>query len=586
MSIQAVTNQRIVDVQNVPVLKNVRSLEKSVKGLTPEQISVWIQDLVTLLPPRSESFDILEKLSEKLPLETIQEASGINETLFEEVISGLQQQMAVLDRELCSKRGSLKGRVVDWVSSWPLALENFLNAFALVDFFQISDHPDQIEQKRTKLLSVFPLISMGAVSLVSGVGVLGSVLVSLGGCAALTLMSFLYSRFRGFPTSLPKAENWTGKYHRGDLDTAFIRKKSIDEMARALSVGKKLRQFVLLCGKPGVGKTEMIKGLVHAIEMGEYPELKGKTVFYLNMAHLLNNTEANISGNRILSYLSDLMGRHRDQMILVIDGIELGFLSDIESLLGDQLKEMMNFPEEKFPYVIGISSNHRQLFKTSSRYQSLVSRSLQLHVDDLKDIEMVDLLSHSLMKTAPHVTVANPGLSLLVQKIKRVFGNQGVTPSLSLSVLSRCIWRLENFHLGLRDRLYNQQKVVERLYQEKRMKLPDQVIQGSLDKETNALQKDLKSLESQFLEIEQKFSDLQRVRSTLHEIKKALFQIASQEFINAKQKVLFILMGLYWAPHLEQKLFSESSRLGVSAEIDEPLMDEAIREELNVRFSR
>ncbi len=591
MSVGSVSNTASLDapvVAKTSIVKDFwksRSLERDLQGLSSEQLHQWIQDAVSVLPMRSESFLALERMSKAISWKALEQAIGVNDVVFQALLSGLHDQMhSLIQTELPCKRGSFKGRVVDWVSAWPQVLDNFLNAFGILDFFQMSDNPDQIEHKRTKLLTVFPLISIATVGFVSGVSVVSGAMISVGGCVLLALLSYLHSQFRSFPKSLPKAENWTEKCRQGDLDTVAIRRPIVDEIARGLNVGRKMRQFVMLTGKSGAGKTEVVKSLVHALERGVYPELKGKTVFYVNMANLLNNTESNIPGNRIFSYLSDLMGRHRDRIILVIDGIELAYHPDIESLLGDQLKAMMDFPDEKFPYVVGITTGHNRLMKTSSRYQSLAARSLQVQVDDLKDHEMLELLQCSLMKLAPHVTVEAPGLDVLVQKIKQVFGNRVCMPAVALSILARCIHKLEGSQLKLfSEKIHKQRNTIQHLYRERMLKLPDDVLRLTLEQSGVAMEKELKALEQEFLAVQQQMSDLQSARCVLFEMKKALFKIASEGVsISDKQKVLFVLLGLYWAPLTKHRLQQESARLGVAFEIDAPLIDEAIREELSV----
>lgn len=557
---------------------------KDVRGLSSEQIHEWIQDVVAALPPRSESFLELAKLAKKIPLHSLEEAVCLND---QDVLSCLQQEADYYLQMSREYRGSLKGRVVDWVSNWPHVIENFLNAFGILDFFQISENVDQVEHKRTKLMTLFPLMSMVTVGFVSGLGFVSSSVAAGGVCVSLALLSYLYSQFRPMPKYLPKAENWTHKCQRGHLHTVEVRKELIDEIARGLIMGKSVHQLVMMSGKSGIGKTEAAKVLVHAVERGDYPELKGKTVFYLNMANLLNKTESKISGNRILSHLSDLMGRHRDQIILIIDGIELAYNSDIESLLGDQLKAMMDFSEEKFPYVLGITTEDGRLPKTSSRYQDLLARSLKLHVEEFKDQEMLELLQCSLMKLAPDAIVADNALILLIQKMKRILGNRALMPAVGLSILTRCVYKLNGLEpSSLAMRVHQLRKMIQVLYREKILKQPDDLLHPTLAKEIQAVKEELKQLEQESSEIKQQVARIKNIRHTLYEIKKALLNMANDglKTKSEKQKVLFILLGLYWAPYLKEKLRQESTRLGVSCEIDETLIDEAIREELNGAF--
>ena len=124
------------------------------------------------------------------------------------------------------------------------------------------------------------------------------------------------------------------------------RKESLDEMANII----KMNRHPILIGSSYVGKTLTAKAFALAIERGDYPELKGKIVFRINTADLISQ-KAEIN---ILNKISEMMGRHRQDIILVLDDIHLAYKNNEK--IAEQLKLFLD-ENGAFPHVIGITTN-------------------------------------------------------------------------------------------------------------------------------------------------------------------------------------------------------------------------------------
>src|SRR5205085_1295374 len=146
-------------------------------------------------------------------------------------------------------------------------------------------------------------------------------------------------------THLPaNAENWTKQVQNGGF-VAQGRKESLDEIANII----KMNRHAILVGPSRVGKSLTAKAFAQAVERGDYPELKGKVVFRINTTDIVGQKASFLGGgNNILNKISAAMGRHRDDIILVLDEIHMACKNNEK--IADQLKTFLDEAGE-FPHV-------------------------------------------------------------------------------------------------------------------------------------------------------------------------------------------------------------------------------------------
>ena len=135
-----------------------------------------------------------------------------------------------------------------------------------------------------------------------------------------------------------------------------------------------------------------------AVERGDYPELKGKKVFYINTTALIGerNGPSVFTGGSVLKRISDAMGVNRKDIILVLDEIHNACKEN--SKAADQLKTYIDEGGD-FPHVIGIT--------TDEEYESYVKKNtaFSLRFDPVKiqntsEDETLKILSDTLLQSS------------------------------------------------------------------------------------------------------------------------------------------------------------------------------------------
>lgn len=125
-----------------------------------------------------------------------------------------------------------------------------------------------------------------------------------------------------YPNLEKFAININQKYRAGQLDKIIGRQRETEEIIRILM--RKTKNNAILIGKPGVGKTAIVEGLVQRIEEGKVPKaLEDKEVYNLDMSALVAGAkyrgefEERLKG--VLNDVRDSKGR----IILFIDEIHM-----------------------------------------------------------------------------------------------------------------------------------------------------------------------------------------------------------------------------------------------------------------------
>ena len=370
------------------------------------------------------------------------------------------------------------------------------------------------------------------------------------------------------PLNLPCGENWQRQYQAGTLSVGVGRKKEVEEIAKTLIASKTIKVHPLLLGESRAGKTETVKALVKAIENGEYPELKGKTVFYINTADLTKKEKS----ADMLNSISEMMGRHRDNIILIFDNIHVASQTKNGNLLADRLKTLLDEGSGSFPYVIGITTREefdRDINSNNSAFTSFFKK-IAIHSTDL--CETIQILKQSLWKNDPKILVTSDGLESLILKTNKAFGEKALQPSSSLRVLSLCIRKAaETQKSSLELKIEKMRNRIDFLYL-KRSK--DKKERGDLERQLELLKSDLKKEKS---DLELFYQDKDR----LAELRKATYEASLKLEGGGSESAMnqFIFYDQFLIPSMERKLLEKAQKLGVKVIIDAELIDEVIREE-------
>ncbi len=482
---------------------------------------------------------------------------------------------------------TIRTRINSLLNSLISVLESILNAFGVADFFKPAESEIHAEFKGQKIMMLMSLFTMLTGILVPVVGaalcgmILGATLLSI---AALSL---IYPYFRPTPSILPQGENWTQACQKGLLPAADGRKESLNEIAQTLISSKNAKTHVMLLGKTGVGKTETAKAFAQAVERGDYPELKGKKIFYFNTADLVNGSEMFNNGNKILSRISQEMGRHRENFILILDEIHLACQKKERTDIGEQLKTYLDNGKQNFPYVIAITTEEEYYRDIYVNHAAFARRFKRITIQNTEDAETVKILNRFLLKQAPKAILEPNAVPTLLKMTKEAFGEQTAQPASSLKILSQCVKKTAE----------SQKSPLDAKIEQARIRLQSIISQGAVefkssvekDKECAELETRLRTLEEDFKREKGDLDRLFRMRDQLAETKASLFRNAAdlsalaQKNLSSRQKKKlsrFFFETRFLVPALERQIHSEAKRIGAQISIDSKLIGQVIQSEL------
>ncbi|MES2273959.1 MAG: AAA family ATPase [Chlamydiota bacterium] len=566
---------------------NRSMLQREIADLNSNELKQLLDAVVLEIKPEE-----VERFGAMVSLEALQNAVRIQ---YPEHVNGLQSAkqcfheakyfLEIVDSKTAP---TLKSRLVQVLNVLIAIVESILTAFGVADFFKPPENSGEGEFKSQKIMLLLTLFSLLSTLLLP---ILGAALVGMivgSSLLAIAALSILYPYFKPPASKLPRAENWTQQLNQGNLFVADGRKGTLDEIAQTLIASKEVKTHVMLIGKTGIGKTETAKAFVQAVERGDYPELKGKQIFYLNAADLLSETEFS-GANKILSQLSEAMGRHREKMILVIDEIHMVCQKRENVVLSDQLKTFLDPGKENFPYVIGITTEEEYFREIHANQAAFARRFKRIPIENTGDAETLKILSNAFLRQAPKTLLEQGALQMLLQKTKVAFGEQAAQPGASLKILSQCIKQTSNSQkLPLQIRIERMREHLQTIYSQ------GVVGQGNgllpYGRENLApLEQQLKQLEADFQVEKEKLLLLDQARGKLADVKIATFRTifkTSKLGLNAlseadkKQLGTYLIQSHFQAPLLEAKIRKEARLLGAKTIVDEALIDEVIAEEL------
>ena len=489
--------------------------------LSSSQVREMVRSVALSVTQKKEACKAVDFLSKNLPLKLLEDAAGVD--FLHAAKDFLRTFHCFLPQvQKMGVGNSLRSSF----HSFFVALESFLKSLGLIDLFKPVIGTHDVETKGHQMILLTTLFSTLTTTLIPLLGpVTGGAAIG-GAFVFLMTLSAFYPLWRPLPNYLPKVENWTEKYTMGVLETGDIRRELLDQIVGALKSSKQDHSQVMLIGKSGVGKTELVKTLVQAIASGDYPEFKGCQVFYINTADLLSETSWVPKAHSILSFFSDAIDGYRDRIIFVFDQMHLACQMDPKSLLAEQFNTMFDRSKEFFPHVIGITtgSDFRELHKT---HPSFSGRFQCIPIEATNDEETLHILQSILAKHAPEILVEEKTFKVLLEKTRAAFGKEASMPKSAVRILSQCMQRAS---------------------------------------------KDQKSA----VESEAKALFFAR-RELLLEMKRRSLKMSSGS--SDKEKKAFLLFSRMICPILEKELRNTALLLGFKAGIDEALIDQVIAEE-------
>lgn len=589
-----------MSIQSIPMSKTIadrlkegRSIDQwsgEIQNLSASQLKEMLEQVTKDLTISNHPVDAMDRLAEVLPLDKLQEAVRMGSPDFVNAIEIAKELFK--EAQVCLNKQpsiTLRAKLSSTIDTVISILDSFLIAFGVADFFKTPDGETEGEFKGQKIMMLLSLFSIISTSLIPLLGpALGGMIIG-GTMLTLAVLSIIFPHIRPMPTYLPYGQNQSKQIREKQLIVADGRKKTLDDIARALTMSKIVKTHVMLLGQSGVGKTETIKAFAKAVERGDYEPLRGKQVFYFNMADLVSHKEFFGGGNKILSRINELLGRHRENIILVFDEIHLACQKRENTALADQLKMLLDPGNKKFPFVIGITTEDEYYRDIYVNNPAFARRFKRINVDNTDTEETLDILKRTFLQQAPR-TILDQGsktFSTLIDKSRANFGVEAPEPATSLKILTKCMQKtLESQKTDLELRVEKAQKDVQSCYltasaanqdrtREERIELKNR------ETELTRLEADLKVEKEQLETFIKTRGALEKSKSTLYETALKTDQIRSNTIDRKHHKALNLLLVLkyFFEPALKNWIRNESERLHVRAIIDEALINEIINEE-------
>lgn len=579
------------------VLQTVRSrwfvwgnsaLQNEISSLPPTDLKRLVDHIILDI-----HLDEIDRLAEMLPLEVVQEAIR---TEYPQHVNALETAKAMFHEakyfvEITQHKISpgLRTRLVAIFNSLISILESVLKAFGIADFFKAPENATDSEFKAQKIMMLLGLFSMISTLLIPLTGaqlggmILGSTFLSI------AILSLIYPHFKPASSTLPRAKNWSQEFREGTLFAADGRKSTLDEIAHTLIVSKTAKTHVMLIGKTGVGKTETAKAFVQAVERGDYPELQGKEIHYINTAELLLPTEMFSNGNKIFSQISEAMGRQRENYILIFDEIHMACQTHESVALSEQLKTLLDPGRENFPYVIGITTEEEYFSKIYVNNAAFARRFKRIAIENTEDQETLTILGDFLLKQAPAAILKQGTLQHILNETKDKFGGKAPQPATSLKILSQSINRIAGSQRSPSE--IEREKIetgIQAIYSRNAIEQGKGLLPyGRKTEEILALEEKLRTLEIALAAEKEALDRLDQDRKRLGEVKaatyKAALKIGNITRPSTKETTLlnaFLLQSHFMATKLEARIQAEGERLKVKTVIDPELIDQVITEEI------
>ncbi|MFZ4673401.1 MAG: AAA family ATPase [Chlamydiia bacterium] len=337
------------------------------------------------------------------------------------------QFASIFQQALLPPSSSLKTKTKDLLAGIVLQMDNMVQAFGIKDLFDPPKHEWSAGQK----VHTISMLRATFSEILSAPYKIGFTMFS----AFFILLSLIWDKLEPIPAFLPKCENLSADEMKGNKEY-FGRLEVIQTIGNILKIGK----HPILVGPSRVGKTHTVRAFAKAVGEGKIPELKGKRVFYVNSSILVEKQPSWASVHP-LKALSERMGRHRDNIILVLD--EIHMVAKGEEKLADVLKTMLDEGGE-LPHVIGITTD-REYAEYVEKNRAFSLRFQPIRLKGSTESETKLILSQFALKH-PSRPIMEEGTIDLILSLSTGQNEEDLPqPQAGLNLLKRCINHSQTF---------------------------------------------------------------------------------------------------------------------------------------------
>jgi MoxR-like ATPase len=551
----------------VGVFSFSRIKRENFQSLTLETLESRLQTIIT---QEKNPVEAVHRLAEVIPLKRLEELVREKYPNFQDALHAANGMAHQAQSYLAIRENlppSIQTKLLAIRDTLVAILDSIFQAFGISDFFEVQENKFEGDFKFQKIMMLLSLFTLLTATLLPMLGVTMGTSIVGGTLLVIAVMSVLWPRIRPLPTRIQEGENWSKQAREGRLRAPGGRDEEVKKIAQAL-INK---QHPLLLGRSGVGKTETVKAFVQALEAGDFPELRGKTVFYFDTANLVMNKEL-FGGNKILKRISETIGRHRNDCILVFDEIHMAYQDNKNSAIGAQLKIFLDEKEGNFPYVIGLTTReeyYRDIYKANAAGDR---RFEKIDISSTSPEATLAILNQFLIKRAPDALVAPGALEYLVEKTK-----DQPQPITARKILSSALSKRE--HLATLPKSKEAGEISARLNEIYSAKAVQGGDSCATDEESaQQLERRLAQLQSELKEEQEKLQQFVRTKNNLANAREAKFRSALGAPQSKKLSEL-LLLKYFFESALEQEVQAQAKDLDAKVVIDQQLIDDVLKEE-------
>jgi ATP-dependent Clp protease ATP-binding subunit ClpA len=514
----------------------------------------------------------LNRLATLIPLEKMQDSVKDDiEDVLKEAKDMFEEAKLYLQMTNGNTSPSIQARISSILDGITSLIEGLITAFGIGNFFKPAENDSEAERKSHKIMALIHLCSMVTTIIIPILGGAKVGLIIGGIFLTIAALSIIWPWIKPKTTHLPaNAENWTKEVQNGCF-VAQGRKESLDEIAHIM----KIHGHAILVGPSRVGKSLTAKAFVQAIENGEYPELKGKVVFRINTTEILSQKVSLQGGaNNMLNKISTTMGRHRDDIILVLDEIHMACKN--KEKIADQLKTFLDENGE-FPHVIGITTQ-KEYDEHVKDNDAFSLRFDKVTIENTSRDETLKILADTVLRSHAKPLIKEDALDQIYDKSCEV--KDAPQPATSIKLLKKCINRT-----GKTQKSPTEDKIIEVSNKILSLRSQAAVCRGRKKEKVQ-----ITLLEKNVMELKETQSKEQKELKKLFKSKDLLDRVTKETYASAlkistlthkklhakneQQLKTFLLLHEFLGRALESHIEETAKTLGIKVVIDKELIDE------------
>lgn len=575
-----------------------RPLKKLCQRLQPSDLHCLLKEAAKTAPHYVTAKDPalrFKRLTQLLTLEQIEKAVRTEYPHFESAVASAKEMLSYAKyyNDL-SHPPALKPALHRLLSNviWSIesALDTMLRIFGFYHFQRDIENEMDAQYRLHALTAIFSYLS-ALVTLaiaLSGSVATGTAIVGVGVVIGLALLAIYQAWLKPTPRSIKGFVNLTLEVPKNDSGS-IDRQRYLDAIAATLLAShQKPKVHPLLIGRSGVGKTELMKAFARAVAEGRYPALKGKQVFYINTADLVQiGTKVGMLERPVtLELIRERLKDRAEDVVLIFDEIHLACKGNIQSNLGERLKTLL---DGEFPYVIGATTyDEFELYVQPN--DALTRRFKPISIDDVPKDQAMVILNKTLLND-PNVQACQDAIEAIYDLAQKHFPERP-QPYMSCRILAQVLAKVHGNHRS------SIQVELEELKAALEKNLTLSILNGGAKflpgtREKSAIEEQNRSIRMKIAKLQElqecenrQNRKLQLLTAELRKSKEQMFNLSIEMEKRVDSKLLKKFMETAYYLHLAWSDTVAGSSNGHCRKIDKALVEEVVAQEIKLRDDR